>query len=256
MQAVEPHFFISRIRALLNSASMINALKDKPREQEAFIDVYIKDLEGLLQLCERTGMDMSRIQAIRAVEFMKQFRNTTKTCDRQTNGLAMTLEDEMSLRMYFCLSPEKTKYFSQTTAFGQPVGDNFPSTNYDILEANRCFALARNTACVFHLMRVLEIGLGVLARRFSVPSDHTNWHNIIEGVEKAIRGISSDPGKPADWKEQQEFFSQAASHFMFMKEAWRNYTAHARGKYTDEEAETILINVRGFMQKLATRLHE
>ena len=47
---------------------------------------------------------------------------------------------------------------------------------------------------------------------------------------------------------------------MVVKHAWRNYTAHVRanmgGKYTDEEAETILINVRGFMQKLATRLHE
>jgi len=27
-------------------------------------------------------------------------------------------------------------------------------------------------------------------------------------------------------------------------------------KYTDEEAETIMINVRSLMEKLATRLHE
>jgi hypothetical protein len=105
-------------------------------------------------------------------------------------------------------------------------------------------------------MRVLEIGLSVLAKRFGIASDHTNWHNIIEPVEKAIRGMGSDPAKLPDWKEQQEFFSQGASHFMFLKDAWRNYTAHARGKYTDEEAETILINIRAFMQKLATRLHE
>ena len=69
--------------------------------------------------------------------------------------------------------------------------------------------------------------------------------------------MGNDPSlRPADWKDQQEFYSQAANHFMFIKEAWRNYTAHAHGKYTDEEAETILINVGGFMRKLATRLHE
>jgi hypothetical protein len=62
--------------------------------------------------------------------------------------------------------------------------------------------------------------------------------------------------RPANWKDQQEFFSQAASHFMILKDAWRNYTAHERGKFTEEEAETILINVRSFMQKLATQLHE
>ena len=58
-------------------------------------------------------------------------------------------------------------------------------------------------------MRVLEIGLCIFADRFGVPSDHTNWHNIIEGIEKAIRST-----------------------------------------------ETIFINVRAFMQELATRLHE
>ena len=43
---------------------------------------------------------------------------------------------------------------------------------------------------------------------------------------------------------------------MVVKDAWRNYTAHARGKYDGQEAELMLRNVRGFMQKLATRLSE
>jgi hypothetical protein len=79
---------------------------------------------------------------------------------------------------------------------------------------------------------------------------------MAEGIEKAVRNMSNNPSKPPDWKEQQEFFSQAATHFMFLKDAWRNYTAHARGKYTEGEAETILNNVRPFMQKLATRIKE
>ena len=140
--------------------------------------------------------------------------------------------------------------------FGAEAASGFPSAAFDISEAGKCFALNRPTACVFHLMRVLEIGLGVFAKHFAVPSDHTNWHNIIEGIEKAVRNMSSDPAKPADWKEQQEFYSQAAHGFMFIKDAWRNYTAHARGKYTEDETETIFINVRAFMQRLATRLHE
>ena len=107
-----------------------------------------------------------------------------------------------------------------------------------------------------HLMRVLETGLSVFAAKFSVPADHANWQNIIERVEKAIRGMGTDPAKAPDWKDQQEWFSQAASHFMLFKDAWRNYTAHARGKYTEEEALIIFGSVRAFMQKLATRLHE
>jgi hypothetical protein len=125
-----------------------------------------------------------------------------------------------------------------------------------VSEAGKCHALHRSTACVFHLMRVLEIGLSVFAALFGVSASHTNWHNIIEGIEKAVRNMPSDPNKSANWKEEQEFYSQAAGHFMVLKDAWRNYTAHARGKFTEEEAETMFINVRAFMQKLATRLHE
>jgi hypothetical protein len=171
--------------------------------------------------------------------------------------LSVTIENELSLRSFFAITPEKAKYYGDDARpFGDSIADAFPSASFDVMESGRCFALGRSTAAVFHLMRVMEIGLSVMAKRFGVPSDHTNWHNIIEGVEKAVRNMGNDPSRASDWKEQQEVCSQAASHFMMTKDAWRNYTAHARGKYTDEEAETIMINVRAFMDKLATRLRE
>jgi len=155
------------------------------------------------------------------------------------------------------LPVSKAAYYKpQKPLFGEKVSEQFPGCQYDISEAGACYALGRTTGCVFHLMRVLEIGLQVFAARFNVPADHTNWHNIIEGIEKAIRNMGSDPNRPSDWKDQQEFFSQAASSFMVMKDAWRNYTAHARGKYTEDEAEALFRTVRSFMQRLGTRLHE
>jgi ABC-type Fe3+-hydroxamate transport system substrate-binding protein len=59
-----------------------------------------------------------------------------------------------------------------------------------------------------------------------------------------------------DCKEQQEYYSQAASYFRTVKDAWRNHTMHARAKYTEEEAEQIFNAIKGFMQKLAERLAE
>jgi hypothetical protein len=93
-----------------------------------------------------------------------------------------------------------------------------------------------------------------MAKKFSVPSDHTNWHNVIEQVESRVRELSKT--KPQNWKEDQEFYSQAASHFMVLKDAWRNYTAHMRGTYDQTDAKRIMDNVAGFMHKLATRLAE
>ncbi len=177
--------------------------------------------------------------------------------ERMASMLSVTVENEVSLRLYFEISQEKAKlYGDNAEPFGTAVAVAFPSISFDAGEANRCYALGRNTACVFHLMRVLEIGLGALANQFGKASNHANWETIINQIEKAIGEIEKDPNKPANWKDEREFWSQCASHFRVVKDAWRNYTAHARGKYDDQEAEDMLGNVRGFMQKLATHLHE
>jgi hypothetical protein len=57
-----------------------------------------------------------------------------------------------------------------------------------------------------------------------------------------------------DCKDRQEAYGQAASHFDVLRLAWRNYTAHARGSYTEEEADNIFRNVGGFLAKVADLL--
>jgi hypothetical protein len=176
---------------------------------------------------------------------------------QQLTEVQTRLIDELASRTFLSISPSRASYYEpKEPLFGKQVADSFPSTVYDVAEAGKCYALYRSTACVFHLMRALEIGLRVFAVRFNIPSDRQNWHNIIEGIEKAVRGMDKDPARPADWKDQQEFFSGAATHFMFVKDAWRNFVAHGRDKSTEEEAEVVFNSVRGFMQKLAPRLHE
>ena len=100
-------------------------------------------------------------------------------------------------------------------------------------------------------MRSLELGLTAFARIFWVPSDHTNWQTIIQEIEKEIKNMGQNQNKTSDWRVKQEVYSQIASSFMIFKDAWRNYTAHARGKYTEEEADAIYRNVHAFMKRLA-----
>jgi hypothetical protein len=230
--------------------------------QQSSVDAASGALISLASRCETIGLAMTARQIVRVQELLQHghYPFTPAGLARYGRDLADIngrLIDELKLRHFFAMDVTRTPYYEQgQPLFGLEVAASFRSTAYDIEEAGKCYALYRSTACVFHLMRILERGLSVMAAQFGVPSDHTNWHNIIEGIEKAIRNMGSGPAKPPDWKEHQEFFSQAASNFMVIKDAWRNYTAHARGKYTEEEAETLLINVRMFMQRLAARLHE
>jgi hypothetical protein len=98
-------------------------------------------------------------------------------------------------------------------------------------------------------MTILGRGLDAMGTKFGVPFQNATWHNIIEQIEAKVRKMDSSFG--ADWKEQQKFYSQAASQFMFLKDAWRNHVMHGRDVYDEGKALSILSHVREFMQALA-----
>jgi hypothetical protein len=142
--------------------------------------------------------------------------------------------------------------------FGATVASKFPSASSDIFSAGTCLATSHATASVFHLMRVLEIGLAALGKVFNVSLENTNWGNAIDQIESKIREMHKEATWKAlpDCKELQKFYAQAASHLGLAKDAWRNHTMHGRSKYGDDEAERIFYGVKAFMQKLAEHLAE
>ncbi|MBZ5606870.1 MAG: hypothetical protein LAP38_01320 [Acidobacteriia bacterium] len=251
---------VATLRNIWISAGMVSLLGRDETRGRAALDVAEINLKQLDNLCRDLDLPMTRLHITDVVSAIQITRDGYKpsmldVTERGCMVLCNNLEKEMSLKLYFTLPHDKATIY-ETTDFGAAVADAFRSAAYDISEACKCYALARNTACVFHLMRVMETGLGALAKQFNELYDHTNWETIISRVEKLLKEYDKMPNRPENWKDDREFYSQCVSHFRVVKDAWRNYTAHARGKYDEQEALDMLGNVRGFMQKLATRLHE
>ena len=219
-----------------------------------FYEVCSKTFDELATVLCQLGLSRQADKATELGRFMRA-RNATPELTSIKN-LSLLIHHDLDGFVFEAVPQARAEYYESDHLFGDDVHDKFFSTAYDVREAGNCYALGRNTACVFHLMRVLEVGLSALAKRFNVPSERTNWETIIGETEKAIREMDKDPMRPPNWKDEREFYSQCASHFRLMKDAWRNYTAHARGRYDSREALDMLDNVRGFMQKLAARLHE
>src|SRR5262249_20723072 len=63
---------------------------------------------------------------------------------------------------------EDAKFYEREELFGKEVRNKFPSAVNDIRAAGNCYATDNSTACVMHLMRVLELGLNSLAKQFRV----------------------------------------------------------------------------------------
>lgn len=194
-------------------------------------------------------------------ELEKEIGRSCEWLITQTRSVERLAQKELNGKFFLYIPPERAKFWPKTkqpNVFGDEVATKFHSATFDIENGGVCLAVMMSTASVFHMMRVLEIGLGVLGAKFGVSLAHTNWAPAIEQIESKIRNMHKDSAwrALADCKEQQEFYAQAASHFAILKDAWRNHTMHARGKYTEPEAERIFENVKGFMQKLAERLSE
>jgi hypothetical protein len=169
--------------------------------------------------------------------------------------LDMSFSNELGGELIFRIASGRNGYFEKDDLFGPEVTSAFPSSIDNIRNAGTCFAVEQYDACVFHLMRVLEHGIRVLATKFNVPFQNTTWHTIIQQIEASVRGMNSSFG--ADWKEQQKFCSEAASQFMFLKDAWRNHIMHLSDVYDEGKALSVFRHSHELMRTLAKGgLHE
>jgi len=127
----------------------------------------------------------------------------------------------------------------------------FPEATRDMGAAMRCSALNEWTACVFHLMRVLELGLRTMATRFAVPFEVDSWHKVIKGIEDGIGELRNKQGLTVKDRAEITYYSDAASQFRHFKDAWRNHVSHSREHYDGRDAAKVLAHVVEFMQHLA-----
>jgi len=144
------------------------------------------------------------------------------------------------------------QYYEQPKLFGDEVFTKFPSANNDIFEAGTCLALERGTACVMHLMRACEVGIKALAAALSVGPQN-NWGVYFREIDKALDTRTRAGGKRTP---DEQFYAEVRITLDGARVAWRNVTMHVENNYSPEQAEEILIAVRGLMRHLATKLSE
>jgi hypothetical protein len=164
------------------------------------------------------------------------------------NNVAVELT---SPRFYMIPADRSIYYEKPQQAFGQVACDYYSDAKRDIEGAGRCFALDQWTACVFHLMRVLEHGLRDLNQRLGLPDgDQENWKNILDRAVKAITAMEQLP-KTHQRDDDIHFYSHAASNFRLFKDAWRNYVSHSHTDYDEREAIQVWNSVSQFMNEMA-----
>lgn len=140
--------------------------------------------------------------------------------------------------------------------FDPSIVTGFPETGDDIEAAGRCFAFDENTACVFHLMRVVEHGLRRLARLVDIEDPKPSWGAILQKLEKyALRTEYKD--LPPVVQRHREFIREVLPRMQGIQHAWRNKVDHVGDKLVPiqqidpKTASEIMTATEAFMRMLA-----
>jgi len=145
--------------------------------------------------------------------------------------------------LYFLhLTKDERDLFEPTTPlFGSKVEEKLGEVSFDIAESGKCLAIERSTASVFHLMRIMEVGVQKFGDKLGISlTEEKVWQVILDGVNKHIKTL---PQK----HELTKRYASVSAHLYNVKLAWRNETMHPNAIYDHEQALGIFSAVRRFM---------
>ena len=207
------------------------------------------------RMCQMLIDSLEKLDLPHSISFARHMLMGKRTVEDMSAGftqLANSVMLELENRKFYGPLRRLEPYYEQAKLFGDEVFTNFPSANEDITEAGTCLALDRATACVMHLMRVVEAGLGVLATTLGIAKQN-DWGRYLREIDQELANrMRASGARSAD----EQFYAEVAVTIDNMRRAWRNPTMHPDKTYTVDRTEEILQSVRSFMRHLATKLHE
>lgn len=215
----------------------------------------LPQLKNIKQNLEACGLRVS-LNMVETVIFYLQ-KDPPFFTFGQLKGQVLALQEaiyaELKTVTFFRVDEENAAYFHGTALFGQDVALKFPTASFDIEEGGKSLALGRPTACVFHMMRTMEVGLKALAKELKIPYA-PSWESYIKQIESNI--TAKHKSKSKKWKAIEPFYRDVLGNLISIKISWRNPTMHIVRNYTPTEAEDVLRSVRTFMQRLSERLSQ
>ena len=82
------------------------------------------------------------------------------------------------------------------------------------------------------------------------------WGALISDIQSALEHPDARACAYGPKTETGQFLAEAATHFRYVKNAWRDVATHELKSYDREKAEEILYHTRSFVEHLAQRVHE
>ncbi|MGL9617397.1 hypothetical protein QRQ56_05305 [Bradyrhizobium sp. U531] len=238
--------FVFHLMAEADHGSPQQQLLPEERAQlgHAFQDIY--------RLCEDLDLPTSK-------ELFRKATSDLPETLREFEIYLSAVSSEMQSKTFVFLPEHRRKFFIPMKFISTGIEEAFPLARQELVEAGKSFAFDRYTACVFHCMRAVEIGLRTMATALEVKFDHplelADQEKVIRAIEAKIQGMK-DRKKSFEKDDDLNFYSETAMQFRYFKDGWRVRAAHTRATYDEGQALTVIEHSTAFISDLSKRLKE
>ena len=174
---------------------------------------------------------------------------TYQELDYELKVLRGSIQFDLDSKHVYIVETEKQKYNTKDFILETRglSGFYFPSVRRDATQSMLAYVRGLNTACVFHLMRITEVGLRALGRRMHVRLSRKRqlewgqWNEILIEMRKKTDILANRKASNAR-DELLEFYRGSIGEFEGYKDAYRNFVMHMREKieYDDGEAQSLI----------------
>jgi hypothetical protein len=168
------------------------------------------------------------------------------------------MEDDMHIVVFLCLSQDESALYDDPGKDWDAVIGRFHKMRHDIEESSKCFALARYSAAIFHVLLVAEFGIIKVAELFGAAGDRPGW-GALDRLQR-INDKKWNDKTPLE-QEHAEFLKNLLPLAFAIKDSWRHKISHVDNKlewmdtdFSPQVAGEIISATRGFMRRLAADL--
>ena len=210
-------------------------------------------LKSVKDQCIHHGWKETASRILEVEDYINQDRILPAVLQSKMADLQSHLYRLLQQQLFFHVEKEKSEEYFAWMKRTKEWREGFPRAYFELCSSAECYLVGRSVACVFHSMRALEIALQMFAKELGVLFEREQWENLINNIEVAIKKING-PSAGADWKKKRELYSEAALHFRYLKNAWRNHVMHVRHEYDDEAARKIWEHASDFISDLSLRV--
>ena|ERR1022692_738142 len=219
-------------------------------------DVIIKELKRLQSECARVKLEMTLLLLDEVIPHVERESTSNDLLQRMLSDVCSTLQRELHLQFFVRIRPDQRRQFENPFSGWRKIIKRFGVISRDVEEMNKCFALCRYTAAIFHSLQVAELGAIELGDCIGVTDPKKGWGPTERKLRELVKG--GHTAFPSDLPVTFDFVEQMQREIESLTLAWRNKVDHAANRlviipntdFTPDISEHIIGAMRIFMLRL------